>query len=115
VLELHAQEPRHLDRRPRRARDRHERVGVGRVDLLDVARADHVVHGREPISGDEHPVGEAQPDHGRAVLHLQLAPRGSDAAQVGKQMRILASQELGKARALVAVSEAEAQGPSLPR
>ena len=53
VLELDLVEPDHLDRDARGAGDADDAVGVGRVDLLDVAAGDQVAHGGAAVAAHE--------------------------------------------------------------
>jgi hypothetical protein len=110
VLELDPEKPGHLDRGPGGAGDRHDRVVVRRVDLLDVARRHLVAHRREPVASDDRAVSEAQRDAGGAVRRLgELTELVEPTLHVRCEMRMLDCEELDEARALVAFPE-----PHLP-
>ena len=67
VLELHLEEPDHLDRHAGRPGDGDRREAVGREDLLHGVVGDDVARRGAPVAGHHHAVGVAQRHHGGAV------------------------------------------------
>ena len=67
MFQLELEEFHHLDRRARGTGDCDTAVPVGREDLLERAVADQVARGSATVAGQEHAIGEADRNAGRAV------------------------------------------------
>jgi hypothetical protein len=103
VLELDRQDARHLDARPGRPRDRHQRIRIRLEDLDDVARRDGVSRRRQPIAGDEHTVREPhREDRGPVRNGIREAP--PPGGEIGHEMSVVDLEKLEKAGALIAAS-----------
>ena len=116
VFELDPQDARHLDRRPGRTRDRDHRVGVGRVDLLDIARGDAVpfVASRSPaITTPSAYLNASTVVPWGMLQHPQI--RLGNPAEIGPEMREIDLQELRKARTLITTAETQRSPPTVTR
>jgi len=87
VFELHLEQPHQLDADAGRAGDADQRVGVGRVHLLDVPAGDQIAHGGAAVAGHHDALGGRDGHDGGAV-------RG-DVGGEPRRQRATARQQLG--------------------
>ena len=87
VLELELEQAHHLDCRPGGARDCDTAVPVGREDLFERAVADQVARGSATVAGQEHAIGEADRNAGRAVAVVVGVERTVDRCGRLRSMR----------------------------
>ena len=78
VFQLELEQLHHLDCRTGGARDCDTAVPVGREDLFERAVADQVARGGATVAGQEHAIGEADRNAGRAVAVVVGVERSVD-------------------------------------